>query len=282
MHGPSILARTLSVPQVHDKRGNRWQYLSRSDNHSKVACWGVLFDLLLTCPLLQQHIADGKVTFGINHEMRDFRMNRKKNLDLVLCKPASGPRQRPFPELAREYGLIMTGEEWQHLGDLPRLESTPVGSVLVALEAKACMTEHKKARPRLYDELSSSFQTIHGDTSIAIAGAFVMINAAEEFVSPGKNPALANGVPVAINRHPKRWDAAFSVVSKIAELPRRSHDREPGFDGIGVVLIECQNDGSPVHVVDASPDGQRVPAILRYDTLVQRMAHLYTTRFNSL
>ena len=72
MYGPDILVRTLSSPTRRDKSGNLWQYHSRSDHHSKVACWGVIFDLVLTTPLLRRHIDAGVVCFGINHEMRDF------------------------------------------------------------------------------------------------------------------------------------------------------------------------------------------------------------------
>lgn len=89
--GPDILVRTLSRPTREDRYGNRWQYHSRSDHHSKVACWGVVFDLLRTSPLLRRHVADGTVAFGINHEMRDFVHDRKKNLDCVLCTPSSAP-----------------------------------------------------------------------------------------------------------------------------------------------------------------------------------------------
>ena len=85
MYGPEILVRTLSKLTREDRYGNQWQYHSRSDHHSKVACWGIIFDLLCTSSLLQRHVATGRVYFGINHEMRDFEHDRKKNLDLVLC-----------------------------------------------------------------------------------------------------------------------------------------------------------------------------------------------------
>jgi hypothetical protein len=94
MFGPEILVRTLSKPTRVDKRGNRWQYHSRSDHHSKVACWGIVFDLLRNSPLLRRHVEKGAVHFGINHEMRDFVHDRKKNLDLVLCT-ASGAKSKP-------------------------------------------------------------------------------------------------------------------------------------------------------------------------------------------
>src|SRR3954471_10049360 len=96
MHGPHILVRTLSELTRTDKYGNQWQYHSRSDHHSKVACWGILFDLMQHSRLLREHIASGRVIFGINHEMRDFRTGRKKNLDLVLARPGTGTLSKPL------------------------------------------------------------------------------------------------------------------------------------------------------------------------------------------
>ncbi len=95
MDGPDIIVRTLSQPAVPDKHGNLWQYHSRSDRHSKVACWAVLFDLLQHSPLLATHAAAQKVTFGINRTMRDFRTGRTKDLDLVISRPGPGALPRP-------------------------------------------------------------------------------------------------------------------------------------------------------------------------------------------
>ena len=64
------------------------QYHSRSDHHSKLCCWAIAFDLLATSSLLRQHVAEGKVCIGVNHTMVDFKTNRKKNLDLVIARPA--------------------------------------------------------------------------------------------------------------------------------------------------------------------------------------------------
>src|SRR6202030_3993931 len=74
-------------------------------------------------------------------------------------------------------------------------------TVLVAVEAKACMTEFGKARPRLYDELNSSHLTIHGDTNSAVAVGFAMINVAETFVSPIRNPWPLADHEAVINHH---------------------------------------------------------------------------------
>ena len=55
---------------------------------------GDVFDLLRTNQLLRRHVAAGFVSFGINHEMRDFVHNRRKNLDLVLCTPSAAAHKR--------------------------------------------------------------------------------------------------------------------------------------------------------------------------------------------
>jgi hypothetical protein len=79
MDALDILVRTLSTPVPIGPSKTPWQYHSRSDRHSKIACWGVLFDLLQTSSLLQAHVADGKTFFGVNHTMRDFVHNKEKN-----------------------------------------------------------------------------------------------------------------------------------------------------------------------------------------------------------
>src|SRR5665213_2362442 len=188
--GTEILVRSLSNPSVTDRHGNRWNYHSRSDHHSKVACWGIVFDLLRTCKLLRDHVASGRVTFGINHEMRDFRNDRKKDLDLVISSHSgtTAPKlKRTLASLGEHYNVVLTAAERKELTALPTLEEGPVGHVLLALEAKACMTAHQRALPRLYDELNSSHQTVHGADDLAIAAGFVMINAATKFLSPDLN-----------------------------------------------------------------------------------------------
>ncbi|MFC7637292.1 hypothetical protein ACFQWA_14920 [Streptomyces thermogriseus] len=70
------------------------QYHGRSDRHSQIICWGILFDLMLTSDLLRWHVESGKVVFGINHTLRSFSPEKKKRLDLVLCRPKAAPPPR--------------------------------------------------------------------------------------------------------------------------------------------------------------------------------------------
>lgn len=279
MHGPDILARFLSEPARPDQHGNRWQYHSRSDRHSKVGCWGVALDLLATSSLLRRHVQDGKVILGVNHTMSDFATSRKKALDLVIARPAGSVSMeaRTFADLARMYEIKLTDVERDVLGALPRLPVGPVGAVLVALEVKACMTAHVKALPRLYDELNSAHLCVHGASRQALAIGYVQVNCADEFVSPVINnfPLATTSPTITSHRQPSD---TMRVLQKVAEIPRRSASSEVGFDGIGVTVLRFRNDGGPVRIV-AEPPAPAPGDTFYYGSMIMRMANEYDTTF---
>lgn len=279
MHGPQILVRTLSELTRTDKHGNKWQYHPRSDHHSKVACWGILFDLLATTPLLKRHIDCGAVSFGINHEIRDFARNRTKDLDLVLCTPSGPPGGETFAQLARAYDIALDDDELATLNALPPLRRAPVGSVLMALEAKACMTAHQRALPRFYDELNSSHLTVHGNSEQALAVGFAMVNMAELYLSPDLNKGNRSTSPEQ-SRHAQPRDGSLAI-EKARQLPRRSNPGGTGYDAFAIVAIELSNEGAPVKLVTAPPAPQPGD-IFYYDNMIARLSGLYATRFKDL
>ena len=114
----------MTATKIPDKFGNEWQYNPRSDRHSKVACWAAFFDLLNTSALLRTHVTDGKVIFGVNHTMRDFKTQRKKDLDLVIARPGTEEpnpitRDTTFKSLAEHYGIVLTTAQAARLDRLP-------------------------------------------------------------------------------------------------------------------------------------------------------------------
>ena len=285
MFGPKILVDSL-VPRASGfKHNNSWQYHSRSDHHSKIACWGILFDLLRHCDLLRRHVEEGLVAYGLNHEMRDFRTARKKDLDLVVCRPRSdtssaATRPRTFSEQAEQLGAVLDRRATEELRNLPVLRELPVGSVHIALEAKACMTAFVKARPRLYDELNSSHLAIHGNSPHTIAAGLAMVNMATEFVSPGLNDFdLSTRAPV-VSRH-KQPQNAIAIMEKLREVPRRVRDGEEGFDAFTVVVVDCRNDGSPVRLV-TEPPAPQPGEIYHYEWTVLRLAQLYEQKYRDI
>lgn len=219
MYGPGILVRSLSVPTIKSKlTGRTWQYHRQSDRHSKVACWGIVFDLIVMSKHIRDHITSGKIGFGINHTMVNFVGDKKKDLDLVLCTPGNqqlGGKPQTLKSLVNQYRISLEADEAAVLDGLPALSRVPVGNVLMALEAKAAMTEHQKALPRLFDELNSTYQTINGASGEAIASGYLMVNASSSFISPSRQNPLDPRPAITVHEQPRRrsWQLALPELS---------------------------------------------------------------------
>lgn len=239
----------------------------------------MIFDLLTCTPLLRRHVEAGVVFFGINHEMRDFVHDRKKNLDVVLCTSSGSPTGQDFGSLAASYGIELTQDEKATLASFPALKRAPVGSVLMALEAKACMTAHQRALPRLYDELNSSHLTVHGSSEQAIAVGFAMVNAASRYLSPDLNKSNLPASPIW-STHKQPRDAELAI-GKVKQLPRRSRPGDNGYDALSIVVVDMSNDGSTVNLIDAPPAPQ-TGDIYHYETMIARLSGIYATRFKDL
>lgn len=282
MRGPAILAQTLSVPALtRTIKPKLWQYHSRGGRHSITSCWGVLLDLLAASDLLRKHVADGTVVFGLDHGMHDYRLDRPKKLDLVVARPAEDGQAKKaisFSQLPDRYDMVLTAADRTALQSVPEPVPGPVGAVLLAVEAKACMTAHQKSYPRFYDELNSSHRAIHGASSRALAVGLGIVNTSERFVSPIRNPDFPDGVPPVFSKHRQPADA-LGAVDKIRQLPRRTGDADEGYDGLAVIELDCVNDGvAPVLLVDDPP----VPANYRYDRMITRVANEYDVRFRNV
>jgi len=281
MHGPEIIARTLSVQRPFGPSKRMLQYHSRSDHHSKVCCWAIAFDLLATSSLLRRHVEESKVCIGVNHTMVDFKTSRRKDLDLVIARPATDERieknQVTLLDIGESIGVQLTDGERAEFLALPTVERRLVGSVLVALEAKAAATEHKKSESRMFDELNSSQATIHGAADQAVAVGLAVVNIADTFVSPGRQEA---GAPPVVNVH-KQPGATVSLIAKLRELPRRSGPGETGFDALGIMVVGLANDGSPV-TIHTGPPAPQPGDPDTYAAMVLRAASLYDYRFSTI
>jgi hypothetical protein len=284
MDGPEIIAHTFSQPSVPDKNGNSWQYKSRSDRHSKVVCWALLFDLLQHCSLLRQHIESGKVVFSLGQKMYDHESGGDKKLDLVLAVPGqrgSRPeRASTLQDLALQWSVRIGEEQQRVLADLPKITDGPVGEILVAVEVKACMTQHKRAFPRLLNELSASHAAIHGDTDSALAVGLAIVNASTTFVSPGRNNDDLSVVDVEVNQHRQPGDAAYAI-EKLEQVRQRSGARRHGYDAFGIVAVDMANDGSPVNVVRHRP-APEPDSTFFYDQVIRRVGERYGDAFSGL
>jgi hypothetical protein len=149
----------------------------------------------------------------------------------------------------------------------------------MALEAKAAMTAHQRALPRLYDELNSSHLTVHGATDQAIAAGFVMVNAAARYLSPDLNKGNRAVAP-QWSAHAQPRDATL-VIDKVRQLPRRSGPGAAGYDALAIVVVEAANDGGPFELVETPPAPQAGDNY-HYASMIDRTAHIWATRFQNI
>lgn len=238
-----------------------------------------MFDLLGQSAVLRDHVGSGKVVFGLDHRMHDYAADRPKNLDLVIARPSGTTERtgRTFRDLPQLHNMHLSPQQTQRLEELPNPEEGPVGAVLLALEAKAMFTSFGKSYPRFYDELNSSHRAIHGSSNNALAVGLAIINVAETFISPIINPDYPISGEAEVSRHKQPKDAV-GAIEKVKQLPRRSGDEGVGYEGLGVVLVDCPNDGSRVSVATV-PD---VPENFQYERMITRIANEYDVRFRNI
>lgn len=245
--GPDILARTISVPTKRGSSAHAWQYHSRSDTHSKVACWTVLFDLLIECDVLRRRAEAGQIGFGINHVLVG-PINKTLDLVVTVVPPTREPRRRAgFRDLVERYGICLSDSERRDLDRLPPIfedSANDVSEVAIALEAKACMTEHLKSVPRLHAEILATGYLAKKAAPRCITVSYSLVNVADTFISP-----TGEG---RVNRHHQPEDAR-RVVEMLGSAIPLARDVSIGYDVVGVTVVDCKNDGSTVTISSANP-----------------------------
>lgn len=274
MRGPEILARTMSVGRQVRGSLREWQYHPRSDRHSKVACWTVLFDLLVECDALREAAMNRRIAFGINREMVG-PINKK--LDMVITTTQSTrvvQKRRHFADLVDEHGIVLSADERGIIAGLPTLEeaaASDVTGVALALEAKACMTEHIKSLPRLYAEILATGYVARLASPHCITASYSIVNAASSFSSPSGDGRL--------NKHAQP-EVAQRVVSMIKDAVPTSKDSKYGYDVVGISVLNCANDGSPVTVVQDPNVAPSRRDLVHYEQMITRICSEFYSRFS--
>jgi hypothetical protein len=170
--------------------------------HPRKGIGQIIIDCLLECVLLQnasfkRAIEDGNVALKVNTVTGGKR--RSKRLDLVMSSTS-----------------------------LPHL---------VAVEAKACMTAHSKARTRLVAELTSSLDAVQDKCSPAKLFVVVVVNCSERFTSPLNLPG------------PNVHD--ISDGQDFSDALVRSLSNNPDIAGLLVVPIRFDNETYCIPVPDS-------------------------------
>lgn len=274
MRGPEILANTLSVPAARGSKSTQWQYHSRSDRHSKVACWTLMFDLLVECDAIRKRAEEGRVGFGINHVMVG-PINKTLDLVVTVVDPERPKGKRPtFSSLVEQYQIVLTDKDRALLESLPVVvqdRKEDVSEVAIAMEAKACMTEHVKSIPRLHAEILATGYLAKRASPDCISVSYSLVNAAEKFKTP-------SGTGKHTNVHSQPEDAQRIVEMLATAIPQVQGGDRFGYDVLGVTVIDCRNDGSRVSVV-TKPPAPSTDHHVHYDRMIRSICSAYRRRF---
>jgi len=249
--GPERFVQWLGRHDHTDKWGNTYRYHPRSDAHSIALCELILADLLGACPPLAAQAARGEVAYGINLAYHWAGSGKDKTIDLAVGTPAEPVMLAPGP-IARVRQLA---------------------DVRLSLEAKSCMTEHGKSRPRLWDELSSSHEIVHRGNRASIAAGVCVVNIAPSFASPLRNqhPGITE---VTTHNQPH---AAQAMVAHLRDLPIRENLADDGLEGFAQIVVDCDNLNGAALWTD--PPAPQPGDFDHYVTFVARLARFYGERF---
>lgn len=251
MLAPEKFALWMTSNKHVDAYGE-YRYHPRSDAHSKQLCLYVLEDLLENCGLIRSQAERGMLVYGINKELTSIS-GKKKTLDLAIGVPP---------------GEVVQGAEPITMGEISQL--------LFSCEAKSCMTEHGKSKPRLYDELSSSHEIVHQGWSEAIATGICVVNIAPEFVSPLRQ---REGQPLEVTIH-KQPGAAGGMIDHLRGLRFRDAMGEVGFEAYSTIVIDCDNKGPAT--LWADPPAPQPGEMDVYQSFLERVCRFWEERFAGL
>jgi hypothetical protein len=249
-------------------------YHPRTSKHSDSQSFVIVRDLPASCMLMRERASTGELVAKLRHHQQVGHADWV--IDIALGTPAGEAR----PPDQRETIC------W-----------TEPALIQVAIELKSIWTEHGKTRRNRLRDFNSFHGYAHDYHPKTIAAAFLVVNAAEFFLSP-LNLGRTKG-EITWHRRPSK--SAAQLAKETIDLFRSIHLRNnendvAGLEGLGVVVIEHDNmnylAGKPEHADLAakyqalarpsrpseSPPALRVGDPLHYTTMIQRICNAYTDR----
>lgn len=237
----------MSAPESFVGHLQKEGYHPRSNKHSNALCLSILDDILERCSRLAEHAAAGRLVYKLNHTVKVGHADW--NIDLLLGEPPRPltVRERPVP-----------------------IEEMVPSTIRVALEAKAIMTEHKKAQRNRIRDLGSFHQYAYSHDPYVVSAAVTVINISPTFRSPLRRE-------VTEHRNPEKLVA--DAIGLLRTLPPRAQVGDAsGLEANAVIVVSHDNVGGKARLWNRAPAPQPGDP-LHYDTFVQRICQRYEQRW---
>lgn len=224
-------------------------YHPRSDKHSNALAEAIAVDLATHCPKIRAKAAEGKIVYDLNFKI--IAGTADWNVDLVLGSPGLGTAVEP------DDGLIA--------------RCSP-SSVEIAVEIKSVMTEHRKAVKNRKRDLEAHHEHVHNYSTKAIAGAVLVVNAAERFHSP-----LRPQDQVTVHNNSRRL--LEHCITELRSVAARGGQRGYGLEARCAIVVEMDNINYASTRYVTEPPAPQVGDPLHYDAFIQTICQAFESRF---
>ena len=251
-------------------------YHPRTSKHSDSQSLLIIRDLLSACPLIAERAAAGEIVAKLRHHQQVGHNDWV--IDIALGTPSGAPKPPDESEI---------------------IKFTAPALIQIAIELKSIWTEHGKARKNRLRDFNAFYGYARQYAPKTIAAAFLVVNAADQFLSP-LNLNSPNREP--ITSHRQKGKTTHQVVKETIDIFSSLHLRNSasdvdGLEALGVVVVEHNNlnflEGRPQFLeikdryknlqattrVAPVPPGLRVGDPLHYSTMIQRICNAYDERF---
>lgn len=226
-------------------------YHPRSNKHSDALSRAILIDLMRNCPKIA---ADGKadrLVFKMNHNVKFGRVTW--NTDLAIGPPSPG-------------GISKSATRIEGMA-----KAVPV-TVRMAVEHKAIMTEHGKARLNRQRDLEAHHAHVHDNDDNAIAAGVFIINSSPTFRSP------LRGVGV-MTEHADPVSLVTMCINALQDVTLSRRVGEAGLDAKCALVVNLDNIHLDAAVYMEKPPAPLPGEPLHWDSFIARLCDLYQRRF---
>jgi len=209
-------------------------------------CRFLLNDLYSNCPTFKAMADKGAIVYQANYTVNEGTPSRW-TIDLVVGK-SSGESPLPGASIAR----ANPSEVW------------------IAVDAKAIMTEHGKARRNRQRDLNSMADILHRMHPVPITGAYVVINMASQFRSPLRTESI---------QHKNIERIVAETIPLILEILKDKEKGRQGLDAAGISVINYSNlPGAECKLIE-DPPAPDASSPLYYDNFLSKLCDEFTARF---
>jgi hypothetical protein len=259
----------MAAPQRFAEWMSTYRHVDRSDRHNPVDTpYRYHPRSNATSIRLGEYIADDLYNASENLRARVARGQAAYSVDQPFLWGAAD-EERIDLAIGIPNGLPVPVETTS----IPR--SGDLGRLFVALEAKAAMTKHIGAKPRLRRELISAHVLTHERDQQAIAAGITIVNVSPTFVAAGAQ--RDDGSWPLVKRTHNMPNDALSLMDYLRRMRIRDSLNETGFDAYCHVVIATDNiEGCELITTPPAP---QVGDPDHYDTFLARLVVLFDRRF---